>query len=310
MLQAAPGFRVLSPPAVLDVHLLPKVALVLVSLASLLGTALTMSTHGAGWLWVLPRWISFYSVAVATGTSLWWGWFVRHEPESGEAELTARFLDAEARRFRGILRVAGLAALASAPHLLFFLPRVEGDLLATGLFAVAIPLTAHLAASASHPSVPSQGAWKRQPRCVFLCGAALLATQAALDARLTFPALPPAMLLRSAHLLAFGLWLGGAVANLFVAIPAAQAEPTVPVVVCAAKQLERFRRVVRWVLPTLLGTGLLQAYPYLGTHPAGLPHTSAGLLIAAKLGLLLVLVVVFIPAPCGVPAPRFAACAT
>lgn len=274
MQQAAAGLRAPPLPTTLDVHLLPKVALVLVSTASLLGTALTMSTHGADWPLALFRWAYFYSVAVATGASLWWGWFVRHEPESGEAELSARFLDMEAHRFRKILRVAGLAALGSAGHLLFFVPRVRGDVLATGLLGVAIPLTAHLAALALPAAAPGQAAWMQQPRRAFLCGAVLLTTQAALDARLIFPAFLPAMLLRGTHLLAFGLWLGGAVANLFVAIPAAQAEPTVPVVVCAAKQLERFRRVVRWVLPTLLSTGLLQAYPYLGTHPARLFHTS------------------------------------
>src|SRR5690606_26904918 len=82
----------------------------------------------------------------------------------------------------------------------------------------------------------------------------------------------------------------------FVAVPAAQESPTMPVVIAAAEQLERFRWAVRAILPTLLVTGLLQALPYTGLNPATL-LTPFGLLILSKIALVLGLFVIFITCP-------------
>lgn len=90
---------------------------------------------------------------------------------------------------------------------------------------------------------------------------------ALLDARLTFPARPSAWVLRPIHLLAFSLWFSGVMWNICIAVPAAQKTLALPVVVAATEHLERFRRVVRVILPTLLITGLLQALPYTGLAP-------------------------------------------
>lgn len=86
---------------------------------------------------------------------------------------------------------------------------------------------------------------------------------ALLDARLTFPTQPSAWVLRPFHLLAFGLWIGGAVWSIFIAVPAAQETLTLPVMVSASEHLQRFRRVI---LPTLEVTGLMQAIPYTGLN--------------------------------------------
>src|SRR5690606_57140 len=119
----------------------------------------------------------------------------------------------------------------------------------------------------------------------------------ALDGSLTFPGQPSAMILRAVHLTAFALWLGGAVWSIFVAVPSARETLAIPVVIAAAEQLERFRWVVRVILPTLALTGLVQALPYGAAYPASLVATLFGRLILAKVGLVVGLVVVFITCP-------------
>lgn len=124
-----------------------------------------------------------------------------------------------------------------------------------------------------------------------------LVLTALLDARLTFPHRPSAWMLRPLHLLAFGLWFGGAVWNIFIAVPAAQATLAIPVVVAAAEHLERFRWTVRVILPTLLVTGLFQALPYTGFSLHELLFSTFGRLILLKLGLIIGLVGIFITCP-------------
>ncbi len=104
-----------------------------------------------------------------------------------------------------------------------------------------------------------------------------------------------AFALRALHLSAFGLWLGGALFNLSVNIPVGMRHPFVGAVVAGARQLERFRLVVRFALPTLILTGLLMAFSY------RIPFEAWGVfpfsLIPLKLGLILALVVIFITCP-------------
>src|SRR5690606_21082984 len=64
---------------------------------------------------------------------------------------------------------------------------------------------------------------------------------------------------RLAHLVAFSLWLGGALWNIAVAMPAGREHPTVTAVLAGARQLDRFRWVVRFSLPTIIITGLIMA---------------------------------------------------
>ena len=63
-----------------DRHALPKVALAFISVASLIGTLLTMNTHRAPWGLAVVRWLHLISLAVLAGGAMWWGFFVRPFP--------------------------------------------------------------------------------------------------------------------------------------------------------------------------------------------------------------------------------------
>jgi len=67
---------------------------------------------------------------------------------------------------------------------------------------------------------------------------------------------PVAGLIRVLHLLTFAVWVGGAVWNIFVAVPTGQVRPTIAVVRAASQQLERFCWAVRFIIPTILLTGV------------------------------------------------------
>ena len=283
----------------LDRHLLPRVALVFIGAASLAGTLLTMATHGAPWSLGVVRWLHLAALGWLAGGSMWWGWFVRQEPEAGDAAEVGVFCEAEVRRFRPIARGAAALALLTSPHLIFFAHPVRFDPAARVLLVANVAL---LAASLAAGHWPWPGRASRpmpalRPRVTWALATATLAATAVLDARLSFPGEPGAWLLRPLHVVAFGLWMGGAAWNLFVAIPAARLRVTVPVVVAAAHQLERFRWAVRLFLPTLLVTGLLQALPYGGGSLLTLPGSFWGRIILLKLGLVAGLVGIFITCP-------------
>lgn len=65
----------------------------------------------------------------------------------------------------------------------------------------------------------------------------------------------------------------------------------------AGQQLERFRVAVRLILPTLILTGLWQAYRYVGFSLSALTGSTIGLLILAKVALVVALVVIFLTCP-------------
>jgi len=130
-----------------------------------------------------------------------------------------------------------------------------------------------------------------------LGGAVLaLSLSAAADVALAGGGIVP-MASRAIHLLAFGAWVGGAVWNIFVAVPTGQLRPTPPVVRAAGEQLERFRWTVRFVIPTLVLTGVFQSVDALGTSPGTYVGTTAGLAVLAKLAFVAVLFVIFLACP-------------
>ena len=101
---------------------------------------------------------------------------------------------------------------------------------------------------------------------------------------------------RGLHLVAFGLWLGGAAWNLTVAVPIGMRHPSPAAVESGARQLQRFRRVARAAVPTVIATGVLMALPYLDTA-GDLVATAPGRYVVAKAGLIVALVVIFIVCP-------------
>jgi putative copper resistance protein D len=105
------------------------------------------------------------------------------------------------------------------------------------------------------------------------------------------------LLVRTVHLTAFGLWFGGAVWNIFITVPAARNIVSLPVVLAASQQLERFRIAVRIILPTLIVTGFIQAYNYVGLNLHALMASTFGRLILIKIILVGILIGVFITCP-------------
>jgi putative copper resistance protein D len=103
-------------------------------------------------------------------------------------------------------------------------------------------------------------------------------------------------LIRLAHLSAFSLWLGGALWNISVAMPAGREHPDVIAVLAGARQLDRFRWVVRFSLPTIIVTGLVMAGVYT-VLPIEWWMTFPGILIPLKVLAIIALVVVFITCP-------------
>lgn len=281
-------------------YLLPRVALTVIAIGSLAGVYLTMTTHGAAPVWALVRWLHLIGLGTLAGGAMWWGLFQRRPEQAADIPAVSRFAVAQQQRFRLIGGAAWLAATLTAPYLIWFGRWAAQTGQQPLWIASGVALVAALGLSGwmLWPR-PTQERAFAVGRVRLALGALVLALAltALLDARLTFPAQPSAWLLRPIHLVAFGLWFGGAVWNIFIAVPAARATLAMPVVIAAAEQLERFRWVVRVILPTLLITGLLQALPYTGFSLYPLIASSFGRLILFKLGLIVALVGIFITCP-------------
>ncbi|MCC7162471.1 MAG: sulfurtransferase TusA family protein [Anaerolineae bacterium] len=284
----------------LDRYWLPKIALVFISIASLLGVLLTMMTHGASWELALVRWLHMAGLGALAGGAMWWGWFVRRPSDEAEVSDVARFALAQKRRFRAIGIGALLVVVLTAPQLMWF-DVWSGETFARGLwFANIAALLLAIIFVIRLFLVPRDDAHAFDAGAARLALVGLVATlalTATLDARLTFPSQPLAWLLRPVHVVAFALWFGGAIWNIFIAVPAARETLALPVVVSAAEQLERFRVTVRIFLPTLVITGLLQAYAYTGLNLQSILFSSIGQLVLVKLGLVVGLIVIFITCP-------------
>lgn len=281
-------------------YLLPRVALTVIGISSLAGVYLTMTTHGAPPVWALVRWLHLIALGTLAGGAMWWGAFQRRPDQGADAVAVSRFAVVQQQRFRIIGGAAWLAVILTAPYLIWF-GRWATQ---AGLHALWIANGVGLAAALGlagwllwQPPVAARAFAARRVRLTLGALLLVLVLTALLDAQLTFPTQPTAWLLRPIHLVAFGLWFGGAVWNIFIAVPAARATLAMPVVIAAAEQLERFRHVVRVILPTLLVTGLLQALPYTGFSFHLLITSPFGQLILLKLGLIVGLVGIFITCP-------------
>lgn len=296
--------NILKPPrtadGLLDRYWLPKIALVFISIASLLGVLLTMTTHGASWDLALVRWLHMAGLGALAGGAMWWGWFVRRPSDEAEVADVARFAIAQKWRFRAIGTGALFLVILTAPQLLWF-DVWSGEAVLRGLWlanAAALLLAVVLVIRLFlGPRDDAHAFDTGVARLALVALVATLAFTAVLDARLTFPNQPLAWLLRPVHVVAFALWFGGAIWNIFIAVPAARETLALPVVVAAAEQLERFRVTVRIFLPTLVITGLLQAYAYTGLNLSSILFSPFGQLILVKLGLVVGLVVIFITCP-------------
>lgn len=295
-----PSIPLTTSTHLLDKYVLPKVALTVISIASFVGVWLTMTTHGAGTgLQVATRWLHLISFAFLAGGTLWKGLFAQPGELPDQRPYFARFTAASYARFRGLMRFALPVFVLTAIYDLFRFAAWGIDPWLVGLEAVlvaAITLTASFDIfRAIDPDDPFRERTAARVLLVLLLANAF--TLAAFDVILAQNGQAWHLLIRSIHLAAFGLWFGGAVWNIFITVPAARNIVSLPVVIAASQQLERFRIAVRIILPTLIITGLIQAYAYVGFSLRALTASTFGWLILTKLILVVILIGVFITCP-------------
>jgi len=283
----APG----AADALFDRYTLPKVALTVILAASLLGTWVTASINGDGTLFpVLARWGYFVALGVLTGGLVWKHAFVRPADLGTDA---AEYCDEMYARFDRIAAVAVAVVLLGGAVVLRDYLATLGRTPAVFGFGVLLIAWITVVAWTTRSDRPVGGQFRSLPGLAAL-GLALAVVGATAVAEVALRGFDPvAAGVRVLHLLAFALWIGGAVWNIFVAVPTGQRRPTVAVVRAAGEQLERFRRVVRFVIPTLFATGIYQAVDGFGSALGGYVGSVLGLAVLSKVGCIGLLVVIF-----------------
>lgn len=261
---------------------LPKVAFTLISLASLAGAIFTGLGFGLDAPALGLRWFALWTLALAGGFLAWRLIYLRENERDLPAERVRALVMTALRRADRVARVVGVLLVAAAigsltvPYL-GYLPLMRylifGGMLALGILMVAGVAHRLLAVT------------------MIVIAAMLVAVWAIVDAGTDWQGL-----IRFAHLTAFSLWLGGALWNIAVAMPSGRAHPEVTAVLAGARQLDRFRWVVRFALPTIIVTGLVMAGVYT-VLPIEWWLTFPGLLIPLKVMAIVALVVVFITCP-------------
>lgn len=282
----------------LDKYLLPKVALTVITIASFIGTWLTMSTHGAGtWFQVVTRWLHLISFATLAGGFMWKGLFIHLAKNQAQQPYFTPFTAASFARFRRLTQIILPIFVLTAVYDLFrfsgwgvgWLVEVEVSLLTI------IALTIGIDAYGRRQKDPF--AKRNLSRFILLLLLLDALVQAGFDVMLAQGGWVQPWFVRWLHLAAFGLWFGGAVWNIFITVPAARNLVSPPVVVSASQQLERFRIAVRFILPMLIVTGFIQAYRYVGFNLNALTASTFGWLILMKILLIGVLIIVFLTCP-------------
>jgi len=293
---ADPPTRV-SPTAaneLFDKYALPKVALTVILAASLVGTWLTGRLAYQSPVIALAKWTYLVALGVLAGGLVWKHLFVRPGDLASGAEaycaaMYARF-DRIAAGAVAVLALSGPVALVGYASTVGVGPLVVG---LGVLLAALVGLTA--VTTKRSASVSEQF---RSPAGLIALGLAVAVVCATALAEVGLRGLGPlAAGVRTIHLLAFAGWIGGAVWNIFVAVPSGQDQPTAPVARAAGEQLERFRRVVRLIIPTLFLTGAYQAVDVLGADVGNYLNSLVGLAVVAKVGAIGVLVAIFLLCP-------------
>ncbi|WP_436931412.1 hypothetical protein [Halosimplex halobium] len=273
-----------------DRYTLPKVALSVVLVASLVGTWVTARLGGAGVVVAAVKWAYFVAAGVLTGGFVWKHLFVRPaDLGEGAGEYCVAMYDRFDRIAAGAvaaLAVAGAVVVRSYLAAFGATPAVAG-------FAALLTAWLALAAATTARSGPVDERF-RSPLGLATLGLGLAVVAATAVAEVALRGFEPvAAGVRVLHLLAFAVWIGGAVWNIFVAVPTGKRRSTVPVVRAAGEQLERFRWAVRFIIPTLLLSGLYQAVDGLGTALGTYLGSAVGLAVLAKVGTIGLLVVIF-----------------
>ncbi|WP_436900807.1 hypothetical protein [Halovenus halobia] len=274
-----------------DRYTLPKIALTIILIASLAGTFLTVRLSGVeSLIIVVAKWGYLVSLGVLVGGLCWKHLFVRPQDlNDGTDEYCSQMYN----RFDTIALLATIVLAVTGG---IVLPRywrsALGTIVSVSVTLLFIGLLAVLVISQFRTQSVEQQFRGALGVSRFAFAVGLLAATSVAEVGLRHGTVGLAGI-RTLHLLAFAIWLGGAVWNIFVAVPTGQQSPTIPVVRAAGQQLERFRWVVRFIFPTIFVTGLYQAYSSFGNSLTVYLGSSLGLIVVAKLGLIGALVVIF-----------------
>jgi uncharacterized membrane protein len=274
-----------------DRYTLPKVALLVILAASLVGTWVNTALSGAGGpAFVILKWAYFVALGVLTGGLVWKHVFVRPADLADDAaDYCAEMYDRFDRIATGAIAILVLGGTAITVQ---YLVAFDGGAPVIAYGAL-VGLWLGVTSLATILSRDVEGQFRSSLGLTAL-GLAVAVVVATAIAEISMRGLDPvATGVRVLHLLAFALWIGGAVWNIFVAVPTGQQRPTIGVVRAAGEQLERFRWAVRFIIPTLFLTGLFQAGDSIGTSLAPYLGSVLGLAVLAKVGFIALLVVIF-----------------
>ncbi len=278
-----------------DKYVLPKVALAVILAASLVGTWVTGRLGSSGTVAVmLVKWSYFVALGVLTGGLVWKHLFVRPRDLGTDAseycaEMYSRF-DNVATGTVVVLVLSGPVVLAEYVSSLGISPLVAslGVVFATWVGTTTVT---------TGRSAPVDEQFRSFGGLLTMSLALTVVVVTAL-AEVSLRGFDPmAAVVRILHLLAFAAWIGGAVWNIFVAVPTGQRRPTTAVVRAAGEQLERFRWAVRFIIPTLFLTGLYQAVDALGVSAGNYLGSLVGIAVLAKVGFIGLLFVIFKTCP-------------
>jgi uncharacterized membrane protein len=274
-----------------DRYTLPKVALTIILLASFVGTYLTLRLGGTESLpVVLAKWLYLVALGVLVGGLCWKHVFVRPgDLEDG----TSTYCEKMYARFDRIVWLSILSLGIAGSVVVYRYWQSLSGTIQPAIVAVLLGALLTVLVLSVARSRPVDGQFRSPLGLVgFGLALALLGATASAEVALRGGS-TGTLIVRTVHLLAFAVWLGGAVWNIFVAVPTGQKSPTLPVVSAAGEQLERFRWAVRFVIPTIIATGLYQAYTVFGASMDVYLSSTLGLAVVAKLGFIATLVVIF-----------------
>lgn len=274
-----------------DKYTLPKLALGIILAASLVGTTITVRLTGQ---WSLShtifKWAYFIALGVLMGGLVWKHGFVRpHDFDTDAVQYCRRMYNRFDRIAIGVISIL----IPTSLYVLYQYQTAGGDSFLVGSLAVLLTLCIGITSY----RIRQTKAVDDQFRSIGGIGSLILAVAAVvLTAILEVgfqPIEPITIGIRILHLIAFALWLGGAVWNIFVAVPAGQAYPTTDVIHAAGQQLERFRWIVRIIIPILIITGIHQAIDIFGYQIHIYLNSLIGLAVLTKLGFIGTLVIIF-----------------
>lgn len=292
----------------LDRYVLPKVAMVLILVSSAAGAWLTLrGVSAARPDLVFAKWAYFVAISIVLGGGLWGAYFAKSRYDEQDIDAPTGFLHLEYEAFAAIQRYATVAIVVAGGYIVIGYSMLFGASFGpwyigiAGLQAllwlalVGLVVFDQMEVGSSGPGwLAVQQGWLKLTVAIALLS---LLTTAVLDVVPYHGVNSLAIFARWVHLSAFGAWFGGAIWNVFVAVPAARKTLGFETVFAAAAQLDQFRRVVRVALPLVVVTGLYQAYGVLGLNPSALLTAPIGPLVLGKIGLIVSLVVIFLACP-------------